>query len=201
LKHYPPPSIIPKILLLSNNINKLNLIIFLNNVALFLQCNSQNSIRKGKSRMKKTILLVALFTMVAFVSGVMAQQKPAAAPAKAAGTAAPAPAPAKAPATEKAAKVEKFAGMVEKVDEAAKAVVVKGKKDEKTFVINDKTTIMKGGKDMPLTDLKKGMNVSLEYKKDGDKMVAVAIKAAAPKAAPKEKKEAPAAKPAEAPKK
>ena len=145
--------------------------------------------------MKKTILLVALFTMVAFVSGVMAQQKPAAAPAKAAGTAAPAPAP------EKAAKVEKFAGMVEKVDEAAKAVVVKGKKDEKTFVINDKTTIMKGGKDMPLTDLKKGMNVSLEYKKDGDKMVAVAIKAAAPKAAPKEKKEAPAAKPAEAPKK
>ena len=163
--------------------------------------------------MKKTILLVALFTMVAFVSGVMAQgaKAPAPAPAKAAGTAAPAPAPAKAPATEKAAKVEKFAGMVEKVDEAAKAVVVKGKKDEKTFVIDDKTKIMKGGKDMPLTDLKKGMNVSLEYKKDGDKMVAVAIKAAAPKAAPKEKKEkaaapaekkeAPAAKPAEAPKK
>jgi len=161
--------------------------------------------------MKKKILLVALFTMVAFVSGVMAQQKPAAAPAKAAGTAAPAPAPAKAPAPEKAAKVEKFAGMVEKVDEAAKAVVVKGKKDEKTFVIDDKTKIMKGGKDMPLADLKKGMNVSLEYKKDGDKMVAVAIKAAAPKAAPKEKKEkaaapaekkeAPAAKPAEAPKK
>ena len=34
-----------------------------------------------------------------------------------------------------------------------------------------------------------GMHVSVEYKKDGDKMVAVAIKASAPKAAPK--KEAP----------
>jgi hypothetical protein len=163
--------------------------------------------------MKKLILVVAFLTMVAFVSGVMAQgtKAPAPAPAKAAGTAAPAPAPAKAPAPEKAAKVEKFAGMVEKVDEAAKAVVVKGKKDEKTFVIDDKTKITKGGKDMPLADLKKGMNVSLEYKKDGDKMVAVAMKAAAPKAASKEKKEkavapaekneAPAPKPAEAPKK
>jgi hypothetical protein len=33
------------------------------------------------------------------------------------------------------------------------------------------------------------MNVSVEYKKDGDKMVAAAIKVSAPKAAPK--KEAP----------
>ncbi len=73
--------------------------------------------------------------------------------------------------------------MVEKVDEAAKAVVVKGKKDEKTFVVDDKTKITKGGKDMPFADLKKGMNVSVEYKKDGDKMVATAIKASAPKAA------------------
>ena len=62
--------------------------------------------------MKKLILLVALLTMVAFVSGVMA----APAPAKPAGTAAPAPAPAPAaekaakPGTEKPAKAEKFAG-------------------------------------------------------------------------------------------
>jgi len=90
------------------------------------------------------------------------------------------------------------------VDEAAKAVVVKGKKDEKTFVVDDKTKITKGGKDMPLADLKKGMNVSLEYKKDGDKMVATAIKASAPKAPKAEKKDAPApaaAKPAETTKK
>ena len=153
--------------------------------------------------MKKLILLVALLTMVAFVSGVMA----APAPAKPAGTAAPAPAPAPAaekaakPGTEKPAKAEKFAGTVEKVDEAAKAVVVKGKKDDKTFGIDDKTKITKGGKDMPFADLKKGMNVSVDYKKDGDKMVATAIKASAPKASKAEKKEKAAEKPAEAPKK
>ena len=167
--------------------------------------------------MKKLILLVALLTMVAFVSGVMAQQKPAPAPAKPAGTAAPAPAPAPAaekaakPAPEKPVKAEKYSGKVEKVDEAAKAFVVKGKKEEKTFGINDKTKITRGGKDMPFADLKKGMNVSVEYKKDGDKMVATAIKTSAPKAAPAEKKEKaaapaekkekPAEKPAEAPKK
>ena len=143
--------------------------------------------------MKKLILLVALLTLVAFVSGAMAQQKPAPAPAKPAGTAAPAPEKKEM----KEMKMEKFSGMVEKVDEAAKAVVVKGKKDEKSFMVDDKTKIMKGGKEMPFADLKKGMNVSVEYKKDGDKMMAISIKAAAPKAAPAEKKE----KPAEAPKK
>jgi hypothetical protein len=145
--------------------------------------------------MKKLILVVAYLTLVAFVSGVMAQgtktPAPAPAPAKAADTVAPAPA--KAPAAEKPAKAEKFSGTVEKVDEAAKAVVVKGKKDEKTFVVDDKTKITKGGKDMPLADLKKGMNVSIEYKKAGDKMVATAIKASAPKAAKAEKKETAAA--------
>lgn len=125
--------------------------------------------------MKKIILLVTLLTLVAFASGVMAQQKPAPAPA---------PAPAS-PAKEEKPKIEKFTGAVEKVDEMAKAVVVKDKKGEKTFAIDDKTKITKGGKDMPLADLKKGMNVSVEYKKDGEKLVAVAIKAAAPKAAPK----------------
>jgi hypothetical protein len=135
--------------------------------------------------MKKLILVVALLTMVAFVSGVMAQGKPA-----------PAPAPAAAPAPEKPAKVEKYAGTVDKVDEAAKAIVIKGKKSEKTIVIDDKTKITKGGKEMAFADLKMGMNVSVEYKKDGDKMVATAVKAAAPKAA-----KATAEKPADAPKK
>lgn len=125
--------------------------------------------------MKKMILLVTLLTLVAFVSGAMAQQKPAPAPA---------PAPA-APAKEEKPKIEKFSGVVEKVDEMAKAVVVKDKKGEKTFAVDDKTKITKGGKDMPLAELKKGMNASVEYKKDGEKLVAVAIKAAAPKAAPK----------------
>jgi len=131
--------------------------------------------------MKKMILLVVMLTLVAFVSGVMAQQKPA--PEKPAAAPAPAPKPA-AP-----AKLEKFSGKIDKVDEIAKAIDVKGKvkKEEKTltFAIDDKMKITKAGKDMPFAELKKGMSVSVEYKKDGEKMIATAIKVAAPKAAPK----------------
>ena len=61
------------------------------------------------------------------------------------------------------------------------------KRTDKTIVIDDKTKITKSGKEMAFADLKMGMNVSVEYKKDGDKMVATTVKAAAPKAA-KEKK-------------
>ena len=138
--------------------------------------------------MKKLVLFVALVTLVAFVSVALAQQKPA--PAKPATTAAPAPAP---------AKLEKFSGVVEKVDEMAKAIVVKGKvkKEVKalTFGTDDKTKITKAGKDMLFGDLKKDMSVTVEYKKDGEKMTAATIKVAAPKAAPKKET------PAEAPKK
>ena len=132
--------------------------------------------------MKKMILFVAILTLVAFVSGAMAQGKPA--PAKPATTAAPAPAKPEAP-----AKLEKFSGTIDKADEMAKAIVVKGKvkKEEKTmaFSVDDKTKITKGKASLSFADLKKDMQVSVEYKKDGDKMTAVAIKASAPKAAPK----------------
>jgi len=130
--------------------------------------------------MKRISLLIALLVLAAFASGVMAQQAkpaPTPAPAKAATT----PAPAK-PA---AVKAEKFSGVIEKVDEMAKAVAVKGKKVEKTFVTDDKTKITKGKEALSFADLKGGMNVSVEYKKDGDKMLALAIKVAVPKAAPK----------------
>jgi hypothetical protein len=143
--------------------------------------------------MKKVILLVALMTLVAFTSVVMAQQKPA--PAKPATTPAPAK-PAAAP-TPAPAKVEKFSGMIEKVDEMAKAIVVKGKvkKEEKalTFATDGNTKIQKAGKDMPFADLKKDMTLSVEYKKEGEKMIATMIKVAAPKGAPKKDtpKEAP----------
>jgi hypothetical protein len=140
--------------------------------------------------MRKLILLVVLLTLVAFVSGAIAQQKPA--PAKPATTPAPAPAPAP-------AKLEKFSGVIEKVDEMAKAIVVKGKvkKEVKalTFGTDDKTKITKAGKDVSFGDLKKDMSVTVEYKKDGEKMTAATIKVAAPKAAPKKEK------PAETPKK
>ncbi len=133
--------------------------------------------------MKKLILLVALLTLVAFVSGAMAQQTPAPAPAK----------PAAAPAKEEKPKIEKFSGAIEKVDEMAKAILVKSTKGEQTFATDEKTKITKAGKDMPFIELKKGMDVAVEYKKDGTKLTATAIKVAAPKAAPKEapKKEEP----------
>jgi hypothetical protein len=74
--------------------------------------------------------------------------------------------------------------MIEKVDQMAKAIVVKGKvkKEEKTltFVVDDKTKIQKAGKDVPFADLKKDMQVSVEYKKEGEKMIATMIKVAAP---------------------
>jgi len=130
--------------------------------------------------MKKVILLVALVTFVAFASGVMAQQKPA--PAKPATTPAPAAAPAP-------TELEKFSGVIYKVDEMAKAIAVKGKvkKEEKTltFATDDKTKIMRGGKDVSFADLKKEMTVAVQYTKVGDKMVAATINVAAPKAAPK----------------
>ena len=134
--------------------------------------------------MKKLTWLVVMVTVVAFASVALAQApaKPAApapAPAKPAATAAPAPAP---------AKVEKFSGTIDNVDEMAKAIVVKSKKEEKAFAVDDKTKISKGKDTISFADLKKGMSVSVEYTKAGDKMTAVSIKAAAPKAAPKEKK-------------
>lgn len=131
--------------------------------------------------MKKLFLLVALLALVAFTSGVMAQQaKPETAPAPAKAT--PAHEPGKA---SPLVKVERFAGTIEKVDEVAKTIVVKSKNVENTFVIDDKTKITKGKETLSFADLKGGMNVSVNFKKDGDKMVALAIKIATPKARPK----------------
>ena len=129
--------------------------------------------------MKKTILLVVLLTLVVFVSGVMAQGKPAPAPAKAAATAAPAPAP--------PAKLEKFHGDIKNVDAAAKSIVVAREKESKTFVVDEKTKITKGKETLSLSDLKPGTNVSIECKKEMDKLIAVTIKARKPKGGQKEK--------------
>lgn len=130
--------------------------------------------------MKRLILLVALLAMVAFASGAMAQQaKPVTAPEKTVTSEA---------SKTTSLKVEKFSGVIEKVDELANAVIVKGKKAVNTFSTDDKTKITKGKEPLTLADLKGGMNVSIDYKKDGDKMVAIAIKVATPKAAPKKEK-------------
>jgi len=95
--------------------------------------------------MKKMVLLVALFTLVAFASGVMAQ------------TTRPAPAT---KVERQAVDIFKFGGVIEKVDQKAKTITVRGKVEERealkskmelqekvmTFVINDKTKITSTGK-------------------------------------------------------
>jgi predicted dinucleotide-utilizing enzyme len=126
--------------------------------------------------MKKMIVLIAVLTMVAFAFGAMAQQKTTPAPAN--------PAP---------LKLEKFSGTIAKVDALAKTfdvkktVTVKGKKEEKvmTFATDDKTKITKGKETKAFADLKAGMSVSVEYKVEMGKNIAVAVKIAAPKPAPK----------------
>jgi hypothetical protein len=125
--------------------------------------------------MKKTILLVVLLTLVAFVSGAIAQGKPATTPAPAA------------PASTKPVKLEKFSGEVKSVDGIAKSIVVAKAKEEKTFAVTTDTKITKGKEALKFDDLKAGMNVVIEYKKEMDKMIAVTIKVSAPKAAPKAK--------------
>ena len=125
--------------------------------------------------MKKTILLVALITFVAFVSGVMAQGKPATAPAPASTKPAP------------PAKLEKFSGEIKSVDVMAKSIVVAKGKVEKAFVVTADTKITKGKDTVALADLKVGLNVAIEAKKEGDKLIASTIKVSAPKAAPVKK--------------
>ena len=116
--------------------------------------------------MKKTILMsiVALVVSFAFVSGVMAEQKPVPQAA-----------------TTQETKLEKFSGVVEKVDEATKDVLVQFHKEKMTFSTGEHTKIMEGKKEMPLSDLKKGMWASVEYKKEGDKLMAESMHVSMPK--------------------
>ena len=122
--------------------------------------------------MKKVlIIMVALLAMVAFVSGVVAQDKKAE-PAKAADK----------PKAEKP-KAPKASGAVVAY-EAGKTIKIKAKDKELAFDI---------AADAKVTgEVKEGAKVTVTYKKDGDKMVATAIAvpvAKKPKVEKKEKKE------------
>ena len=131
--------------------------------------------------MKKLfVVMIALLTMVAFASSVMAQ-----APAKPAEPAKPAAAPAEKPKAEKpkaekkeAPKAMKAAGTVAGY-EAGKMIKVKGKDKETTFDVTGDTKV-KG-------EVKDGAKVTVMYKKDGDKMVATSITVAAEKKAAEKK--------------
>jgi len=115
--------------------------------------------------MKKTILMgiVALAISAAFISVATAEQKPAPA------------------ATAQETKWEKFSGVIEKVDEATKDVLVQLHKEKMTFSMGDKTKITEGKKELPFTDLKKGMWASVEYQKEGNKLLAQSISVSMPK--------------------
>ncbi len=110
--------------------------------------------------MKRTILMsiVALAISVAFVSGVMAQQKPA---------------PTQTGSAQKA-RWEKIRGVIEKVDEASKEVFVESPKEKMAFSIGEHTTITDAVtiQKMPFAALKKGMWATVEYGKEGKKLVA-----------------------------
>ena len=132
--------------------------------------------------MKKSLIIaIALVAMVAFVGGVVAQEKKAPAPAPAAPAPAPAPEKAKMEKPAKAPKAMKASGAVAAY-EAGKMIKVKGAKDKEwTFDIAPDAKI-KG-------EPKEGAKVTVMYKKDGDKMVATSISVAAAKKAKAPKKE------------
>jgi hypothetical protein len=81
--------------------------------------------------------------------------------------------------------LEKLSGEIKNVDAMAKSIVVAKGKVEKTFGVTADTKITKGKEALKFEDLKAGMQVSVESKKEMDKMIAVTIKASTPKAAPK----------------
>ncbi len=117
--------------------------------------------------MKRTIFAMAfaLLISVAFVSGVMAQQSTPPATQNA-------PSAPSAPAKNAPAKMDRFRGTIEKIDPATKEIVVKKGNDEKTFSFGDQTKFMQGKKELAFSDLKKGERVSVQFKKEGDKLTA-----------------------------
>jgi hypothetical protein len=110
--------------------------------------------------MKKTILitLVAFVATVAFASVVMAKYGAAVQSASA-----------------QESKLERFSGVIEKVDKANKDIQVQFLRDKKTFFLDKNTKIIESNVVLPSSDLKKEMWALVEYKKIGNKRVAEVI--------------------------
>ena len=92
------------------------------------------------------------------------------------------PSPPPAPTAPETPQWERFRGVIEKVDEAAKAFVVKPrpkrKGDSLAIGVDEKTKMMRDKETISFAALKKGMQVSIKYKKEGDKNIAARIKVA-----------------------
>lgn len=129
---------------------------------------------------KLMIVLIALFAMVAFVSGAVAQQQTpqgekGKAPEGSSVSGVQTQQKGETPQSQKhkAPKAMHFKGTVAAY-EAGKSITVKGAKEkEMTFDVAADAKI-KG-------EVKEGAKVTVMYKKDGDKMVATSISAGAPK--------------------
>ncbi len=111
--------------------------------------------------LKKKLLtgFIALGVSIAFVSAGMAQEKPHA--------------PQSAPAQ---AKIEKFSGVIEKVDPTNKEFVAQFHKETMTFSAGESTRLMEGSINLSFADLKKGEWATVEYQKEGSKLVANVVK-------------------------
>jgi len=81
--------------------------------------------------------------------------------------------------------LERFFGTIERVDEPGKTIAIKGKvkKEERTltFAIDDRTKITRAKKELSMTNLNNGMDVLVDYRQEGDRLIAVAIRVSAPK--------------------
>ena len=80
-------------------------------------------------------------------------------------------------------KKEKFSSVVEKVDTRGNTVVVRGMmKEEKTltFVVSSKTKIRKGSIPLLLWDVKRAMQVTVEYQEEKDRLSALSIEVFGP---------------------
>ncbi len=114
-----------------------------------------------KKNLKKTILtgFVALVVSMAFVTAGAAQQKPAALQ----------------PAPDRAG-IEKFSGVIEKVDRGEKEFVAHFRKETMTFYVGENTQFMEGSIKLAFSDLKKGEWATIQYQKEGTKLVANLVK-------------------------
>jgi|GEM_PF-5851422 len=73
-------------------------------------------------------------------------------------------------------KERKLTGTVVSVDAVANTIVVKHKDLDKTFTLDPAAKIMIAGKEAKLADIQKDAKVTVVYKFDGKKRVALAIK-------------------------
>lgn len=130
--------------------------------------------------MKNILFITTFLVLIALTSEVMAISKPAPKPSL--------DAPASStPSTAVTKEKEKFVGVVENINKKKKMIKVKGKiankKSTMSFMIDNKTKIIKDHTILNFSDLKKNMAVSLTYRREMDKLTAVLIELLAPQKA------------------